>query len=130
MGTKRGAGRGSFIDSVLAAIDGFYGAVAEQITPWTARAPQLPRGVRTAAEQSGLDLEPPPLDRADEPLTAELLVGRPDEDPPEEVVHAVEQMPGELAAPVMNSGEGDSMVSWDGADQRLEHERRSDEAGV
>src|SRR3546814_6647776 len=66
MGTKRGTGRGGFIDSVLAAIDGFYGAVVQQLRPWSAKAPQLPKGGKTAAEEAGIDIEPPPGD-IDEP---------------------------------------------------------------
>jgi hypothetical protein len=62
LGTKRGAGRGGFIDSVLAALDGFYGTVVQRVRPWTARAPQLPKGGRTAAEEAGLDITPPTED--------------------------------------------------------------------
>ena len=42
MGTKRTAGRGGFIDSVLTSIDGFYEAAVQQVRPWAAKAPQLP----------------------------------------------------------------------------------------
>lgn len=62
LGPKRGTGRGGFIDSVLAALDGFYGAVVQQLRPWSAKAPQLPRSTRTAVEEAGIDIEPPPLD--------------------------------------------------------------------
>lgn len=62
LGPKRGTGRGGFIDSVLTAIDGFYGAVVQQLRPWAAKAPQLPRGGRSAAEEAGLELAPPPED--------------------------------------------------------------------
>lgn len=40
-GTKRGAGRGSFIDSVLAAIDGFYEDVIQNLKPWMPAPPKL-----------------------------------------------------------------------------------------
>lgn len=79
MGTKRGTGQGAFIDSVLTAVDGFYEAVAQQITPWTAKAPQLPKGGRSAAEDAGLDLEPPPLDEFEEQEVPPELTQTPDE---------------------------------------------------
>ena len=59
LGPKRGLGRGGFIDSVLAALDGFYGTVVQQIRPWAAKAPQLPRSSKTAVEEAGIDIEPP-----------------------------------------------------------------------
>ncbi|MGD9998208.1 MAG: hypothetical protein AB7L17_07200 [Ilumatobacteraceae bacterium] len=62
LGTKRGAGRGGFIDSVLSALAGFYEAVVQDLRPWVAKAPQLPPSGRTAAETAGIDISPPPLD--------------------------------------------------------------------
>lgn len=41
LGAKRGRGRGSFIDSVLAAVDDFYGEVVQHIKAWTASPPRL-----------------------------------------------------------------------------------------
>jgi hypothetical protein len=41
MGTKRGIGRGSFIDSVVDAIDAFYGDVLQNLRAWSPTAPQL-----------------------------------------------------------------------------------------
>ncbi|XVU27163.1 stress response protein [Actinoplanes sp. CA-054009] len=40
-GTKRGTGRGSFIDSVLGAIDDFYEQVIQNLKPWMAAPPKL-----------------------------------------------------------------------------------------
>lgn len=40
-GTKRGTGRGSFIDSVLDAIDGFYEHVVQNLKPWMPAPPKL-----------------------------------------------------------------------------------------
>ncbi|GIM89314.1 stress response protein [Paractinoplanes toevensis] len=40
-GGKRGTGRGSFIDSVLDAIDGFYGQVIQNLKPWMPAPPKL-----------------------------------------------------------------------------------------
>lgn len=62
LGAKRGSGRGGFIDSVVAAIDGFYGEVVQRLRPWAAKAPQLPPSGKTAAETVGIDIEPPPGD--------------------------------------------------------------------
>ncbi|MEJ5914651.1 hypothetical protein [Pseudokineococcus sp. 1T1Z-3] len=40
-GTKRGRGRGAFIDSVLAAIDTFYSEVLQNLKAWSAAPPRL-----------------------------------------------------------------------------------------
>ncbi|MEU7905179.1 stress response protein [Actinoplanes sp. NPDC049118] len=40
-GAKRGTGRGSFIDSVLEAIDGFYVQVIQNLRPWMPAPPKL-----------------------------------------------------------------------------------------
>lgn len=55
MGTKRGRGRGSFIDSVLDSIDEFYGEVVQQIKAWSAAPPRL----RTEVEIAGIAAEQP-----------------------------------------------------------------------
>ena len=41
LGTKRGRGRGSFIDSVLTAVDGFYAEVLGSLRAWSAAPPKL-----------------------------------------------------------------------------------------
>lgn len=41
LGTKRGRGRNSFIDSVLDALDAFYGEVLQQLKAWSATPPKL-----------------------------------------------------------------------------------------
>jgi hypothetical protein len=48
MGTKRGAGRGSFIGSVTELIDAFYGKVIQTLKPWSPPAPRM----RTAEPQA------------------------------------------------------------------------------
>jgi hypothetical protein len=48
-GTKRGQGRGSFVGSVLALVDSFYGNVVQHIKPWTPPAPSI-RGRATDDE--------------------------------------------------------------------------------
>lgn len=41
LGTKRGRGRGAFIDSVLAAIDSFYTEVLGDLKAWSAAPPKM-----------------------------------------------------------------------------------------
>jgi len=41
MGSKRGRGRGSFIDSMLDAVDDFYGDVVQHVKAWTAAPPKF-----------------------------------------------------------------------------------------
>ena len=41
LGTKRGRGRGSFIDSIRTAVDTFYGEVLQDLKAWTAAPPRL-----------------------------------------------------------------------------------------
>jgi hypothetical protein len=133
MGTKRGTGRAGFIDSVLAAVDGFYEHVVQQLRPWTAKAPQLPGGGRTAAEEAGIDIEPPPGDLT-EPVDAELAGPIPPEDaePPAEVVEGVEHVAGDaLGEPAVDLADERAaadeasveVVSWDSAQERLDGER-------
>ncbi|MCW2787923.1 MAG: stress response protein [Aeromicrobium sp.] len=58
-GSKRGRGRGAFIDSVLDTLDTFYGEVVQHIKPWTAAPPRLreaDRGEDVAAELVSTDL--------------------------------------------------------------------------
>ena len=42
MGIKRGKGQGTFIESVTSLLETFYREVAQEITPWTPKAPRLP----------------------------------------------------------------------------------------
>lgn len=126
MGTKRGTGRGGFIDSVLTALDGFYGSVVQQLRPWAAKAPQLPKTSRTAAEEAGIDIEPPlsEVDATDAAPSAPPLVS----DEVAAVAEGVEAIaelagvePVAVITPVPESG--DELVSWDDAQDRLDHER-------
>ena len=48
LGTKRGVGKGSFIDSVLHATDAFYSEVVQQLRAWSAKAPEANRRGRGA----------------------------------------------------------------------------------
>lgn len=138
LGAKRGVGRGAFIDSVLAALDGFYGGVVQEMRPWAARAPQLPKGGRTAAEEAGLDVTPPPVDSAELALEApdEGFGGVPPEAPlVEEVLRgvAIENLPPAVGAdgdasesPLAADDQfaEEELVSWSDAEDRLEHERQ------
>ena len=53
MGSKRGRGRGSFIDSVLSAIDAFYGDVVEHLKAWAAAPPRLRSEADALATEEG-----------------------------------------------------------------------------
>lgn len=123
MGAKRGIGRGGFIDSVLTSIDGFYAAVVQQLRPWSAKAPQLPSGSRTAAEESGLDITPPRMD-LEEPVAPEVTAP-PDEEPVADVRDAVATVIDEPrdVMPPDDGSQVEEFVSWEAAQDRLDHER-------
>jgi hypothetical protein len=53
MGTKRGRGRGSFIDSVSELIDDFYGEVMQHLKAWSAAPPRMRSESGLSAEESG-----------------------------------------------------------------------------
>jgi hypothetical protein len=114
MGTKRTAGRGGFIDSVLTSIDGFYEAVVQQVRPWAPKAPQLPKGPQLAAEQAGIDVTPPP---------SEVDAQDVEEDWHDDAL---------ADAPLVPVGrDSDEVVSWSQAEERLDHERaHADPAGT
>jgi hypothetical protein len=123
LGTKRGTGRGGFIDSVLAALDGFYELVVQELRPWVARAPQLPTGGRTAAEEAGIDLEPPERDLLEEPDEVSEASGEAS-GPPEVVVAAVDEASQDAPQPDAAAAQAPfEMVSWDAAQDKLDQER-------
>lgn len=98
LGTKRGTGRGAFIDSVLASIDGFYETVVQNLRAWSPKAPQLPTAGKTAVASAGIDITPPPSEVNDaEPGVSDLEVPPEHPDP--------------------------DLVTWDSAYQRLGNER-------
>lgn len=147
LGARRGTGRGGFIDSVLAAVDGFYASVLQQLRPWTAKAPQLPKGGRTAAEEAGIDVTPPPDDLLEPPpADVPLAPVPPETEAPDAVVEAVEAAAvtgdGETSGPhdgndaVPLAPEGSAaadapaeIVTWDDAQIRLDNERSETEVG-
>lgn len=51
MGSKRGRGRGAFIDSVLEAVDGFYVSVLQNLKAWSAAPPKLRSESEALAEE-------------------------------------------------------------------------------
>jgi hypothetical protein len=140
LGTKRGTGRGGFIDSVLTSVDGFYAVVIQQLRPWVARAPQLPGTGRTAVEEAGIELAPPTQDLL-EPVLPEVSVDFPrDAEVPAAVESGVEEAreqmndaqvvptnssdrPGPEPAAAPTLVEPSEMISWDIAQERLDHER-------
>lgn len=136
LGIKRGIGRGGFIDSVLAALDGFYATVVQQLQPWSAKAPQLPRTARTAVEEAGINIEPPARD-LEESESPELEPSPPDaEREPVAVGAGVDAGIGEAPDPGQDhSANGydkapdpDELVSWDIAHESLDHERGFDDS--
>ncbi|MEV5960949.1 hypothetical protein AB0L70_04250 [Kribbella sp. NPDC051952] len=92
LGTKRGRGRGSFIDSVEHAIDTFYGDIVQDLRAWTATPPRLreapaqpderPSLTSTAlSSQDGAEsdpVEPTSTATNDEPVTADLETDEPE----------------------------------------------------
>lgn len=70
LGLNRQAGRGSFIDSVLANVKIFYGDVLQQLTAWKPKAPKL-RTLDGPIEREAADVPEPievALDRADDEM--------------------------------------------------------------
>ncbi len=136
LGTKRTTGRGAFIDSVLAAIDGFYAEVLQQVRAWTPRAPQLPKSGRSAAEDAGLDLAPPASDL--EEATEGALTQ--DLENTERLADELEDAPNDKAdkADSADKRADDEkqhdaetpLVTWDGAHDRLDHERSQASGGA
>jgi hypothetical protein len=144
IGTKRGTGRGAFIDSVLAALDGFYGGVVQQLRPWTAKAPQLPRSGKTAAEEAGIDIHPPHYDLVEPADSAPVSEAPPEAPLPETVLDGIaaarldlredddsttasgrgsEDDKIEHPEPPSEQRVGDELVTWEVAQSRLDHER-------
>ena len=124
MGTKRGTGRAAFIDSVLSAVDGFYGGVLQALRPWAAKAPQLPKAGKLATEEAGIDTTPPSTDLAEEPEPG-LLTPPADDDVPELPEPEPDRLRIVPATPETASPEQE-LVSWDAASERLDRERAHD----
>jgi hypothetical protein len=52
VGTKRGQGKGSFVSSVVSAIDRFYAEVVQHIKPWTQAPPKVKDDEPSLADQA------------------------------------------------------------------------------
>ena len=106
LGTKRGVGRGTFIDSILAAVDGFYASVLQAVRPWVPKPPQMPKS-GTAVEAAGIDIRLTPAEieeiQADDP-TVTIAGGV-------ELVDDVDVLP--LPAPGTRVELAAPLVSWD-----------------
>lgn len=122
LGTKRGTGRGAFIDSVLSAIDGFYEGVVQPLRPWSPKAPQLPRSGKSAAEEAGIDTTPPPADLTDD-VTPDLTSGPDHTATPPGVEGELTVADGAPVAPSPPPPPTLTMVMWDRASERLDRER-------
>src|SRR5690606_32622488 len=59
LGGGRKVGKNSFVSSVLGTVQTFYEDVVQGLRPWTPKAPQLPGGGRSAAEEAGIDIRTP-----------------------------------------------------------------------
>lgn len=74
LGTKRGVGRGCFIDSVLSGTDDFYAEVVQRVRPWAAKAPKRAQSEDEALLAAGVDTTPDREGRAilaaDDPAAA------------------------------------------------------------
>lgn len=128
LGTKRGTGRGAFIDSVLAAVDGFYEGIVQNLRLWTAKAPKLPKDGKSAAEEAGIDVTPPARDLDDE--TDPEVDGTPDDDvaaasseDAADSTPAVEVPATAGEQPPTRDGAPSVLVDWLPAAERIERER-------
>lgn len=121
-GAKRGVGRGSFIDSVLTAVDGFYGTVLQQLRAWQPKAPRLPGSTKTAAEEAGIEINPPAQDLRESDMEVVEVARTADE---AETAKVEEEVVSTVSSP-----DDEGLMSWNQAQERLEHERRVERGGV
>ena len=110
LGTKRGVGRGAFIDSILSAADGFYESVLQGLRPWIPKAPQLSK-TGSAISEAGIDTTVLPEEQ-----------GQVDSPAADEHIEDIEPTASEeaTAGPVEDTSE---LVSWDDAEETIERER-------
>jgi hypothetical protein len=81
MGAKRGQGRGSFVESVLGAIDKFYSEVVQNLKTWSAPAPRTREEEPQVVVPGGETID----EAGHSPITtaAVVHVSHPDEESPE-----------------------------------------------
>jgi hypothetical protein len=84
-GSKRGRGKGTFIDSVLDAVDGFYGDVMQYLKAWSATPPRLREPLveplvptETALDSNALSSQ----DGAETPVPADVVAASEVTEPP------------------------------------------------
>jgi hypothetical protein len=83
MGIKRGKGQGTFIESVTNLLETFYGEVAQEITPWTPKAPRLPDSHHEHEPEPETESLPEPDDVGNhQDLSTEILPVPPVNPPP------------------------------------------------
>ncbi|MDF1602129.1 hypothetical protein [Nocardioides sp. YIM 152315] len=95
MGTKRGRGRGSFIDSVLGTVDAFYAGVLGSLRAWSAAPPRLrptDTGSKGIDDELSSSLSSTDYSSQDDPVQEEPNAS------PAEVDRAVESEPSEATA--------------------------------
>jgi hypothetical protein len=117
LGTKRGIGRGSFIDSVLGAVDGFYATVLQGIRPWVRKAPQLPRS-GSAVSDAGIDTTVLPQEQS-------FIDGPPIEEAAPDI-GPMDHVSAHKAEGVERAGAPDEVeefVSWAAQERELQDER-------
>ena len=129
-GSKRGTGRGGFIDSVLAAVDGFYSEVVQNVRPWAPKAPQLPKGSQLAAETVGLELSPPIGDLEEEALTTDSdfeASAAEDDEASWPGGEAAAEGDGSIDVVETAGVSAAELVDWGEAQDKLDHERANEE---
>lgn len=89
LGTKRGTGRGSFIDSVITAVDAFYADVLQQLRNWSAPPPKLrdqpdTPGVPTALVSTALSSQDEPQTTPNNAQAVDHADSQPDDHDPSE----------------------------------------------
>jgi hypothetical protein len=116
LGAKRGIGRGSFIDSVLGAIDGFYETVLQTLRPWVPKAPQLPKS-GSAVAAAGIDTTVLPEEQLPDPTSVDA-----DDDTAELAAPTITTVDEPTVAPVALEDDSE-LVSWDAQEAHVVEER-------
>lgn len=126
LGAKRGIGRGSFIDSVLGAIDGFYETVLQALRPWVPKAPQLPKSGSAVAD-AGIDTTVLPEEQLTERVADELFTEQSDSPADGPIDEA--SLPGTsengFDTAASEASDEDELVSWDSQEENVIEERNA-----
>ena len=81
MGTKRGSGRNSFVDSFLSAIDEAYQGLLQNLQPWTPKAPRLsPKDSPVGPKPPGISIGSSGRSDDSEDDSTSLTIGGPPSD--------------------------------------------------